>query len=114
VFVRTATLLVIAVTAVTFSTKAHALMSNACALAQAGAFDGYSQNSGLFSPNSGGMTNPIKYDQYVSGFAPGETVKVQMTLSAGQNRSGTSYSVDLGNKQIGGTWSGSTSNPHLS
>jgi hypothetical protein len=114
VFVRTATLFVVAVTAVTFSTKAHALMSNACALAQAGAFDGYSQNSGLYSPNSGGMTNPIKYDQTVSGFGPGETVQTQLKLSAGPNQIGTSYSFDLGNKQIGGTWSGSTSNPHLS
>jgi hypothetical protein len=114
VFVRTATLFAVAVTAVTFSSEAHALMSNACALAQAGAFDGYSQNSGLYSPNSGGMTNPIKYDQSVSGFGPGETVQAQLKLSVGANQSGTSYSFDLGNKQIGGTWSGSTNNPHLS
>jgi IPT/TIG domain/Divergent InlB B-repeat domain len=113
VCVRAAALFGVALTAVTFSSEARALMSNACALAQAGAFDGYSKSSGLFSPNSGGMTNPIKYDQYVSGFGLGETVQLQTKLFAGQNQPGTSYSFSLGNKQSGGTWSGSTNNPRL-
>jgi hypothetical protein len=113
VFVRTATLFVAAVAALTFPGKAHALMSNACALAQAGAFDGYSQSSGLYSPNSGGMTNPIKYDQSVSGFGVGETVALLLQLSAGPNRSGTVYNFQLGTKQNGGTWSGSANNPRL-
>ena len=112
-FVRTATLFVAAVAAAAFPGNAHALMSNACALAQAGAFDGYSQSSGLYSPSSGGMTNPIKYDQSASGFGLGETVGVLLKLSAGPNRSGTVYNFQLGTKQNGGTWSGSTNNPRL-